>query len=263
MAESRFITLPEDALSEYALSLMPARGEPPAETMIYAGGLKRIDAWGGTAVRTAVELWARSQQQQVCVSPPKDPEAWRMLFHLLATDCPRHLILTDDSSQPTGRRPSAVLLPTARLLSIADADRMAEMLLGLPAGRLTRQLRFLAMQLPELALNALEHGATSVTSPIACCFYDRHEDELQLVVSDLGTAYDRDDQAAQRLLEAVRERPDGALTAAVELAEARGLDATLTLAAGSGRAYWRGGTWSSASALAVSGFTAALCVPVG
>jgi hypothetical protein len=262
MADARFITLPPDSRSEYVLWLMPNRGEPPAEVIIHAGGLEKIDAWGATALRMGIELWARRQQQQVSVSEPKDSAAWLMLYHLLAGDCPAHLILTDDSSRPSGRCPSAIHLPTARISSIRDADALSEMLLDSQTGRLTPALRFLAAQLPELAQNALQHGAKSVTDPVACCLYDRHEDELQLVVSDLGGSYAQGTDAEARLLETVRAQPDGALTAAVELATARGLDATLTLAAGTGRVYWRAGAWSSATGQAVAGFVAALCVQI-
>lgn len=260
MADVRFITLPPDSRSEHALWLMPSRGNPPAEVLIHAGGLKQIDAWGATALRTGIELWARRQQQQVSVSQPTDSAAWLLLYHLLADDCPAHLILTDDSSRPTGRCPSAILLPTARITSIHDADALSESLLARNAGRLTPALRFLAAELPELAQNALQHGTKSVTDPVACCFYDRHEDELQLLVSDLGSTYSQGADAEARLRDAVRAQPDGALTAAGELAEARGLDATLTLAAGTGRVYWRAGAWSSATAQTVAGFVSALCV---
>lgn len=241
---------------------MPNRGEPPAEVIIHAGGLEKIDAWGATALRTGIELWARRQQQQVSVSQPTDKSAWLMLYHLLASDCPTHLALTNDSSQPSGRCPSAIHLPTVRIRSLADADALSDALLASDAGRLTPALRFLAAQLPELALNALQHGAKSVTDPVACCFYDADEDELQLVVSDLDASYGHGSDAEERLRDAVQTHPDGALTAAVELAASRGLDVTLTLAAGTGRLYWRNGVWSSATAQVIAGFVAALCVPI-
>jgi hypothetical protein len=52
MAESRWLSLIADMRGEAALSLLPNRGEPPAETLIIANGLKTIDAWGAAAPTT-------------------------------------------------------------------------------------------------------------------------------------------------------------------------------------------------------------------
>lgn len=259
MAGLRFVSLTSEACGEAALSLLPIRGEAPAEVCVNAAGLQRIDAWGAVALRVYAELHARIQQRQVTLTQPKDAGAWRMLFHLLCSDPPKHLVPSNDSSLPAGAAPSAIHLPAVRIPSADIADQLAEALLSRPAGRLTRALRFAAGQLPLLVENALIHGSTSPIKPVACCFYDAEEDELQLVVADLGTRYDRETDPA-KLLAAVEAQPDGSLVTMVEVAEARGIDVTLTLAAGAGRVYWRAGAWSTAVAQAVPGFTAALSI---
>lgn len=259
----RPLSLVADMRGEAALSFLPERGQPPAETLIFADGLTAIDAWGAAALRTSIELYARRQQQQVTIGAPKDPAAWRLLYSLLEKDCPAHLRLSDDTTPPPpSRRPSAIVVPTIRAPTLERADEIAEVILDIPPSRLTRALRFVAQEVPELVANALTHADRSPTQPVLCVFYDRDEDEVQLVLCDLGATYDGDAEAAESLLAAVQAHPSGGLTTAVEAAAARGIDATLTLAAGSGRVYWRRGKWSNASAQAVSGFTAALTVPI-
>jgi hypothetical protein len=74
--------------------------------------------------------------------------------------------------------------------------------------------------------------------------------------------YDLDADAETNLLTAIHADSDSGLNSAVEVAASRSLDATLTLAAGPGRVYWRAGKWTSATAQTVSGFTAALAVQI-
>ena len=220
--------------------------------------LKSIDAWGAVAVRTSIELNGRAQQQRVTVSPPSAAEAWRLLYWLLEQDCPAHVILSDDADRPSLRPPTAIIVPAIPVSTVDRADNLAEAVISSASGRLTRSVRFIAQEIPELVLNALTHRGQVPTQPVVCAFYDRGEDEVQLVVSDLGSRYDGDSEAAEKLLAAVQAQPDGGLTTAVESAAARGIDATLTLAAGTGRLYWRRGNWLAAPSSAVSGFTAAL-----
>jgi hypothetical protein len=125
-----------------------------------------------------------------------------------------------------------------------------------------RATRFVASQLPELALNGLAHGADSPTQPVFCIFYDREEDQVQLVVADLGSRYDHADNAEDAIQADLAAHPEGGLITTVEVAASRGIDATLTLAGGNGRVYWRRGAWSSTQAVAIAGFVAALTVQV-
>jgi len=227
--------------------------------MVIADHLKAIDAWGAAALRTTIEFYARIQQQQVTLSAPADTSAWRLLYHLLGQDCPTHFRLSDDASRPPGAAPSAIILPAMRVPAVEISEQIAEAIIDGDSGRLSPALRFRAGQFPELVHNSLMHPRESPTKPVACCFFDSSEDEVQLVVCDLGGRFDRETDA-KKLCAAVEAQPDGALTTAAEVAAQRGIDATLTLAAGAGRLYWRAGNWTTAVAAAVPGFTAALAV---
>jgi hypothetical protein len=264
MSDFRVLSLSGELCGESALSYLPMRGQSPSEWLFHAGGLTAIDAWGATALRTSIEFYARYQARQVTISQPKRAEAWRLLFHVLGNDCPAHVRLSDDADAPTGRSaPTAIILPAVRIPSVERADAIAAALLATASGRLAWAIRFMASQVPELALNALTHGEGSPTHPVLCMFYDREEDQVQLVVCDLGSRYDSLNDADQALRADVAEQSDGALTTAVELAVSRGIDATLTVAAGNGRLYWRRGKWTSTKAVAIPGFGAALTVQVG
>ena len=247
-----------DLRGEDALSLLPKRGQPPSELMVMADQLKAIDAWGAVAIRTHIELCAGAQSQQVTVSSPNDPEAWRLLYHLLRHDCPRRLILADDAADVTHTKsPSTIILPAIPFPTVERAEDAAGAIIDTVSGHLAKPLRFLAEELPELVYTLTYAGATP-THPVACVFHDRDYGEVQLVVSDLGLRYDGDPDAGEALRTAVAGSPDGGLTSAVEVAAQRGLDASLTVAAGTGRLQWRKGTWIKASAQAIPGFTAAL-----
>jgi hypothetical protein len=261
MPDRRHISLGADERSEAALALLPIRGAPPAEVIVIADGLRAIDAWGAAALRTSIEFHARAQQQQVTVSAPSDASTWRLLYHLLERDCPAHLRPTDDAPVPSGGAPRAIIVPATRVVSVEISEQIADTIIARANGRLGQALRFVAGQLPELVHNSLTHAHASPTKPVVCCFHDTSEDEVQLVVCDLGDGFDRETDAT-RLLVAVQGQPEGALTSAAEVAAQRGLDATLTLAAGAARLYWRAGTWTTAVAVTVPGFTAALAVQV-
>ena len=255
------LSISGDLRGETALAYLPSRGHSPSERLFMADGLTGIDAWGAVAVRIAIEFYARYQSRQVTVSPPRRAEASRLFYHLLCEAAPRHACLSDDADTPTGEAPRTIVLPAQRVISVERADEIAAALIGTASGRLARATRFLASQLPELVLNSLVHGADSPTAPVACIFHDREEEQLQLVVGDLGSRYDRVADADQALLRALNERgDDGALSSAVDVAASRGIDASLTLAGGAGRVYWRRGTWSTTQDIAVPGFVTAIAV---
>jgi hypothetical protein len=262
MLDRRILSAGGDCRSEGGLFLLPQRGEPAAEIGVFADSMAAIDAWGAAALKTSVEYYARYQQRQVTTSRPRRDDIWRLFYHLLSSDCPSHFVLTNDAEPPTGRMPASIILPAVRVGSVDAAEGIAEMLLSRNSGNLTRAVRFIAEELPELIDNALQHALNTPTSPVVCCFYDATEDELQLVVCDLGTGYDGAEASASGLVAAIDAQPRGGLSSAIGVATSRGLDATLTVAAGNGRVYWRAGTWTTAEAAAVPGFTVALAVQI-
>lgn len=261
MSDFRVTSFAGDVRGELALSHMPVRGQPPCEWLIHANDLRNIDAWGSVALRTSIEFYARYQSRQVTVSPPSDLQVWHLLYHLLCEDSPTHARLSEDSDAPPGPAPSTIILPSQRVRSLERADQITSGLMGVPPGPLAKSIRYLASQIPELVDNSLRHGVGSPVAPVVCLYFDREEEQVQLVLSDLGTKYEKAENADENLLSDVTARgDDGALFAAVDLAASRDIDASLTLASGNGRVYWRKGKWTTAQDIAVNGFVSAITV---
>jgi hypothetical protein len=119
MAKFRVESLSGEVCGEHALAYLPARGQAPSEWMFHAGELTAIDAWGAVALRTAIEFYARYQARQVTISQPREPGAWRLLYHLIREDCPAHARLSNDANPPADRvAPSAIILPATRIPNI-------------------------------------------------------------------------------------------------------------------------------------------------
>lgn len=260
MASAYPRTLPADLRSEPALLVLPERGAAPEEMFFLGEPVRHIDAWGGAALRTAIEYFARYHQRQVTLSLPESKPACDLLHALVRHCCPRHLVLPTDSPDHAAPQPRNVLLAARRILSLEHADALADDLFDRGGGELLATVRFAAKYLPALALNALTHGKNSPTEPVACAIHERDENEVQLVVIDLGSRMEGEDAAT--LERAVKGRSDGTLRTLVESATARDIDLTLTLASGKARLYWRAGAWSRATAEPVPGFTAALTLPI-
>lgn len=247
---------------EAALALLPLRGKPARELWLPADNLTAIDAWGSVALRTLIEFAARAQGKPVKMSRPTSKAAWNTLFYMLGPELPAHFFWASADRPDVRRRPSGIVLPAVRIPSLDHALVLSDALISKASDRSKTAVRFSAQLLPELASNSLRHGHDSPTSPVAAIYYDRIEDEVQLVVCDLGGTYDQDAKAATKLRASMAAAPEGALVSAVELAAARGIDATLTVAAGRGRLYWRQERWTEAEAQMVPGFTVALTVPI-
>lgn len=259
--EPVLLSLPIDFRFEPALNLLPERGSPPSEVMILGDSVRAIDAWGGVAVRAAIEYYAGRHQRRVTLSPPLDTEAWRLLSSLIRDEPPAHLTLSFDAADlPKVAR--SVLLPAVPFRTVVEAEQAAGVLVGRASGRTRRAVRFAASALPELVDNSLRWTSSTPVLPIASIIHERNEDEIQLVVVDLGEAVGRTANPAASLASAVAAAPNGGLTSLGEVAVARGIDASITLAAGVGRLYWRRNTWIRARGDPVRGFVAAVTVPV-
>jgi len=255
------ISLPQELCGEDALKILPETGGPRGEVIIFGEGVARIDAWGGAALRTAIEYHGRYLQRRVTLSLPHDQGACALLHGLVRHDHPRHLVLPNDSNSQGKPVPRNVLLQAQPIATADDAERVAEMLFNETDGRLREAARFAAKSLPELIVNSLIHGKRRPIPPVACAIHDREEDEVQLVVTDLGRPRPPYDSA--RLSDAVLSSPGiHGLSSMVEQAERRSLDLSLSLVAGSGRLAWRSGNWHAAEDEPLSGFSAAIAIPV-
>jgi hypothetical protein len=262
MLEPQFETLWRDVTGEGALTVLPQRGRWPDELLLLGEPVESIDGWGAAALRTKIEYVAGHLQRRVVLSLPRDSGARLLLYHLLGGDPPRHLVVADDSPPVDEPAPRTILLPAIPVPTEERATMLAEHLWDRAKGDYGRALALIAKNLPELVWNSLVH-ASSPTAPVVCVFHERDEDELQLVVCDLGDSVAAGPNPAAHLANLVIGR-DGGLESLVGSATARRIDLTLTLATGIGRLYWRAGTWQSVTAVdePVAGFAAALTVPL-
>jgi hypothetical protein len=256
------ITLPQDLRGELALSLLPESGGPRGELMIFGEAVRRIDAWGGAALRAAIEYHARYLQRHTVISLPDHDPACALLHGLIRLNHPAQLVLPDDSDHEPDPLPRNVLLQAQPIASAEHAFAAADVLFDAASGRLRDAGRFAAKSLPELVQNALLHARRCPTPPVVCAIHDRDEDELQLVVVDLGRPRPAFDTG--RLRDAVLGGQGiHGLSGIVEQAAQRELDLSLSLAAGSGRLAWRAGRWVPAkSDQPLLGFAAGITIPI-
>lgn len=256
-------TLPSDLRGEAALALLPPAGPPLSEVMLFGESVRHIDAWGGAALRAKIEYLARYQQRRVILSLPAEQGPRDLLHALVRYDHPQHLVLPSDTTHTSRPTPRNVLLSARSIRSLDHAEAIAEDLFDRASGRLAPAIRFVAKYLPELVLNALTHATDSPIRPVACALHDRDEDEVQLVICDLGMRIARRTDAADALDAAVTGAPEGGLHTLADSATRRGVDASLTLASGTGRLYWRAGQWHKATVdPKLPGFTVALTLPI-
>ncbi len=138
-----------------------------------------------------------------------------------------------------------MIVPAQVVASEERARVIGEAVVDQAGGDFARPLRFFAKQIPELVLNSLAYAPDSVVKPIACVMHDRIEDELQLVVADMGRGLSQSDAAGSGLRSAVEGRESGGLLDLVLEAAHRDIDLSLMVASGTARLGWRAGTWIS------------------
>ena len=177
------------------------------------------------------------------------------------------LALPEDRTAPV--RDPRVLMPAVRIGSIEEADVFALFLrAGAQAGRLgdarlsRTEAGFLAAALPALAENAIVHAPQSSCGTVICSALEDDSREVQLVVTDLGTAVSKSTDPLEGLRDAwarSREEPEGGLFFTVELARKLGLDISLQLITGRAAGRWRG-RWQSDTADFTPGWTAGITI---
>jgi anti-sigma regulatory factor (Ser/Thr protein kinase) len=261
MDETQWISLAGDVRGETALVHIPRRPSNADEVMILADGVTQVDAWTGTALRTVIEYHGRVRQRRVVFSPPGNATVARLLAGLLDNDLPGNFCVSNDAAA-VGSPPRSVILPATVIKTFQAADEVGDVIPELGSHYARQIVRFLAGAAVVLAENAVQHAGDSPIGAVATLAHERDEDELQLVVADLGGSITRSPDVHLVLQEAVQDSlaNDGSFIGLTRQAERFGLDVTLTLAAGSGRLYWRAGTWTPAEAQHVEGFTAAVTV---
>lgn len=251
------LTLPPHLRGQEALRLLPPATTGPAEMMFFGEAVESIDATGAVALRSAIEYQARHHHNRVTLSLPHDPGIRAMLHAMVRHDCPGHLVLPDDGGQHNDDEPDGCLVSARRVLSMPGAKELANTLLATATA--TRGVAsFLGRQLPELYLNATEHGDDSPIDPIVAAMHSRESAEVQLVMADLGERGAKLDP--DQLVARVCAKADGGLNALVDEANWRRLALTLCIASGANRVRWHGDRWTSCEGVPVAGFTVAISV---
>lgn len=241
------IRLAGDLRGDEALRYMPRGGKAPEGILISATELSGIDSWTGTVTKTIIEFHGRWQQRPVRLEPPQDPKTWSMLAAMIGTDLPAGFGLAGKRSWPPD--PSRkVTLPAQRITSLDVADRLADATEErLQFNYPPKLARYVGATFGSLAENAVVHGASSPIDPLGAVSYDADMDELSLVVSDLGAGIDAEADPVTALEQLVPgARSLSGLASIAGEAERKDIDASLTVAAGPARRFWRrGGTWGS------------------
>jgi hypothetical protein len=206
--------------------------------------LERADAFTGAAVVEGIDRHLRRDRgHSVILREPLDPKALAML-HDLVGPLPRRARWAGESDTPL--RDRDVLLPATRAADEQTVRLLGDWLQTVVAGPLRLPLsaaRLLAMGAAHFGDNALRHGSVGGGGAVLCACRDQQGNDLQLVaVSD--TAPDAASVDGTEYLAGILARSTdqlGGLFSIAELAGRRGLDATVRVAAGRGRLYWRGG----------------------
>lgn len=221
--------------------LTTARRADPYSRVLVMSGLSACDCHGALALRACIDVHLSAHaKNRVELWEPKDAGLWSRVHDLLSP-FPDRCDLVEDQPRPVRNRD--IVLPAMR---IEQPDHAA--LLGHTIARAHDGLgvkvsaaRALAQALVVFVENARAHAADSSVGVMVACALEHPTRELQLVALDLGGALLPSGDPPAPLLDALaRSRAGlGGLASLILLAERRGLDATLRLAAGQARARWR------------------------
>lgn len=260
--EQIWLSAAGDVRGANALQFIPRAGAVASEVMLLATAVTHVDAWTACAWRTVIEYHGRVRCVRVVLTPPKDASVCRTIVGLLGQELPKDLCYANDADVPASRAPRTVILPATAIRSFDEADLISGILPQLGAAFPSRAMRFVEAAFGELVDNAIEWGRGSPVGAVVAAFHERDAHELQLVVTDLGALFVPDEETHLELERLARDSVSnaGGWGSLAGMAERRGLEATLEIAAGSGRLSWRGGEWSAVQTQLVGGFTAGVSV---
>jgi hypothetical protein len=229
------------------------------ERLLVMNHVAAVDAYTGAVVRASIEAHlALGRGARVCVWPPVDPDVWATVHDLLRP-LPQGCEFPDDAAHPVRAR--HVFLPAHRVDDLDYAAVLTRFLrpAGSAAGLNPRETGQLATALPALVDNALRYAPTSPCGVIACGAVERESGDAQLVAVDLGAAVSGSPPNTIRDCVTHSQKTFGGLHNVLRRAEKVGLDVTLTIASGTGRARWRG-RWQYREAQFVPGWSVGLSV---
>ncbi len=243
------------------------RGDDP-DMVLDASGTIAVDAFTGAMLLANVEHHlGRDRVFRARVAAPPSGEILGRFADMLAFS-PDRCELELPAGQTAPVRDPRLLVPAVRIRSMDEADAFAVFLGStsqaghLDDARLSpEEAGFLAAALPMLAENSLAYAPNSSCGTIVCAALDADTREVQLVITDLGTAVSRSPESLTRLREAwTRSREArGGLHYTAELARRRQLDVSLQIFTGDATARWRGRLHSD-HAERVPGWTTAITI---
>jgi hypothetical protein len=252
------ISLVVDPTAESALPYFPARGTSGDELRFHASNTARVDASIAVALRCCAEHFGRSLRIPVrVVEPPADLPVHRELDALLGTDLPKEFEMPSPDGATAGA-PPAVILPAVRIESFDLADELTRRIvqpLGEHYGRTA--MRYLAGSFAALVENGLQHATHSTVGVVAAIAFDRHADQLRLVVADAGDGLAGAAESEEAMLAALEhsEGRDGGLDDLRGRARREGLQVQATVASGIARARTEGGgMWALGAGEQIDGF---------
>jgi hypothetical protein len=229
------VSIVVDPTAESALPYFPARGVNGDELRVYAANTARVDASIAVALRCCGEHFAGSLRIPVrVVEPPADLPVHRELDALLGTGLPSDFQMPTPVGATPGT-PPAVILPAVRIESFSGADELTRQIvrpLGEHYGR--PAMRYLAGSFAALVENGLQHATHSTVGVVAAIAYDRHADQLRLVVADSGDSLSSGAETEEAMLDALEqsEQRDGGLDDLRGRARRDGLEVRATVACG-------------------------------
>lgn len=219
--------------------LDPGLPKQAAELALIMTGVVAADSLSAAVIRATIEEHLETVAGgTVTIWPPKLPGAWQTI-HALLGPLPDRCALPADTVPPA--RDRRVYLPTTRVDDMEGAELLARYLrlAGPSAGLTGAESRYLATVLPGLVENALSY-AESPCGSIVCGAVDAGSGDAQLNVIDLGDAI-AGARAPGRAIRTCIERREsnlGGLAQLGLLALHGGLEVSILLSSGTGRASW-------------------------
>jgi hypothetical protein len=269
---TQILFLGKNPRGRHALGHLGARpdtgsAEDP-DLVIDATAAQVVDAFTGAVTMADVEdhLGKPGRGRGVTVTPPEGGEVHGRFYTMMRL-APEGCRV--EHSGPTAPvRDPRVLLPAVRVGTVAEADALALFLRAssqradLGDARLApRQAALLANALPDLVDNGLRYAPASGCGVIVCSALESDSREVQLVVTDLGTAVSRSSRSLELLRDAwARSRADlGSLYYLTERASKFGIDVSIQIRTGKAHGRWRR-RWHSDDADFTPGWTVGVTI---
>jgi hypothetical protein len=230
------------------LARLLAPAGPRTSLRLRTGSLSRIDAYGAAALRIGIDAQLTDNSARlITLLEPANAETWELLSDLMGGTVGLPSRSAWAGTRPPARRGARVIIPA---LPLPDEDTVS-LLVDEALPRATEALgygarsgRLLQEATAVLAENAMVHALPAQVAPVLCASFERQGNDLQTAVIDLGAGVPAPELGADPLREALErsERAFGGLATLKGLSRG-GLEWSLRLAWGKGRASRRAGRW--------------------